>query len=277
VPAPRLETLDGGIEDTTFRALIQGCFEDASDGSGANYVNARQLVLGPEHRVYVAQTVKPPGREVFRIDNSGLCEHYLLSASTARAEGDFLADGRRLRASFVPREGHTNWDDPRHDALVIIENAHGQVLRATTLPECDGAVAKTIQLFADRDALALDCAWVRNEMDSYESVLIMHASDDSLDMVASFDRGLGEIDGADEPEAEEVCHRPGAGFWRITDTGKSPTLESFEPEDGFGQHEDIPGLLRQWRWDPAKKGFVPGSPTDYMRPIGPKSVCTPKP
>lgn len=207
------------------------------------------------------------------LPDGDMCPIYWVGRASAGDSGNFLGDGRKLRAFVVPEYDEV-CPGKRCTAVVIVRDKKKVFYRVGTTGEtiCDPASASTVKMFDGQDSLALVCESPSGGGDHETTLIVFHAGADSLLplLVAPLGTRVVEYD----DESEEYCERPALGTWRVTRKVDAPMLEVFTPGDSQDVSEDGPqGQLVSWTWSAEDKVFVAGAATPHTASAWPKTVC----
>jgi hypothetical protein len=208
-----------------------------------------------------------------KVPDGEMCPIYWVGRASAGDSGNFLGDGRKLRAFVVPEYDQV-CPAKRCTAVVIVRDEQKVFYRVGTTGQtvCDPATAKTAKVFDGQDSLALVCESPSGAGDHEATLVMFHAEADSLVPVLVAPLGTRTVE-YDE-ESEKYCERPALGTWRVAKKGAEPAIEVFSPDESQDLSEDGPqGQLVTWTWSARDKVFVAGAPTPHVAGAWPKTVC----
>lgn len=282
-PKPAEEAHYAPVTDLApFQAMLATCakrFEGAAPSYG-DVVRVEQIGVEDGVPLYHAHMAKKGRRAIFRgttVPADGPCPIYFVGQASAGGYGDYLGDGRRLRAFVIP-EYDGICASKACTAAVIVRDAKKAFYRVGTTGTlvCEQPTARTVKVFAGQDSLELTCNTPLGAADYRQQLLLFHATSAAFAPLLSVSKGAhtGEV-GESDAGGQELCERDGAGFIKVVKAGEAPVLELFEPSDDPGEDDGPHGTLTRATWDAAKGRFVKGEAHPHTLPTWPKETCTP--
>ena len=265
------------VTDTApFAQMLAACnadWDDAPDlGAIASIV---QLGVQDGQPIFHAHMAKKAKQVLFvgTRATTAPCPVFPVGRAAAGAYGDFLGDGRRLRAFVVMENAGLCASKACTAAVVVRDDKKNFLAVGWTKQVCDAPEAKRVKIFDDRDSVELRCH-TSIGVDTRHSVLLFHATGQAFAPILTAQLGVETNEGEPDEEGNmELCKTPPSGFMKVVERGAAPVIEVFEPKN---EAADVPtGELVRYRYDAKKGRFVAGARQAHRLAEWPDSRCEP--
>lgn len=265
------------VTDTApFAQMLTTCkadWDDAPDlGAIASVV---QLGVQDGQPIFHAHMAKRAKQVIFvgTRATADPCPVFPIGRAAAGAYGDFLGDGRRLRAFVVMENAGLCASKACTAAVVVRDDKKNFLAVGWTEQVCDAPEAKRVRIFDDRDSLELRCH-TSIGVDTRHAVLLFHATGRAFAPILVAQLGVATNEGEPDDEGNvELCTTPPSGFMRVVKRGAAPVIEVFEPGDEAG---DVPtGNLVSYGYDAKLARFVAGNGQSHRLAAWPDPRCEP--
>jgi|GEM_PF-2898814 len=280
-PTPPGATRYEAVKDLApFQAMLSTCAKRLEVASPyGDVVKVEQIGVQGATPLFHAHMAKRKRRAIFAGDavtDDGPCPIYFVGRATAGAYGDYLGDGRRLRAFVIPEHDGT-CASKACTAAVIVRDDKKVFHEVGTTGDlvCDSASAKTVKLFSGQDSLELRCDVPLGGGDREQWLLVFHATGRAFEPVLRLPLGVHTAEvGERDDGTSELCERDASGTLRVVSRGATPALEAFVPADDPGDGDGPRGALVRYTWSAAKRRFVKGDAEPHTLARWPEETCT---